>query len=97
MDFHLSTNTHTQNWTTSSSTTIDNIFTHCTRFKNIDIKPIINGMSDHDAQLLMIYKSNIKCSSKAIYKQRQINYTSLTYFTYNLNSEVWDEIFVNKE
>ena len=54
-------------------------------------------MSDHDAQLLMIYKSNIKCSSKAIYKQRQINYTSLTYFTYNLNSEVWDEIFVNKE
>ena len=68
MDFHLSTNT--QNCTMTSSTAIDDIFTDCTRFKNIDIKPIMNGISDHDAQLLMIYKSNIKCSSETIHKQR---------------------------
>lgn len=54
----------------SSSTTIDNIFTDCTRFKNNDIKSIMNGIPDHDAQLLTIYTSNIKCSSKTIYKQR---------------------------
>jgi hypothetical protein len=54
----------------TSSTAIDDIFTDCTRFKNIDIKPIMNGISDHDAQLLMIYKSNIKCSSETRHKQR---------------------------
>lgn len=69
MDFHLSTNTHKIRLC-HQSTTIDNIFTDCTRFKNIDIKPIMNGISDHDAQLLMIYKSNIKCFSKTIYEQR---------------------------
>lgn len=30
----------------TSSTTTDNIFTDCTRFKNIDIKPIMNSISD---------------------------------------------------
>lgn len=65
----------------TSSTTIDDIFTDCTRFKNIDIEPIMNGISDHDAQLLMIYKSNIKCFSETIHKQRRIDYTSLTSFT----------------
>jgi hypothetical protein len=46
----------------SLSTTIDNIFTDCTRFKNIDIKPFVNSISDYDAQLLTIYEVKVKCS-----------------------------------
>jgi len=45
----------------------------------------------------MISNSNKKRSSKIIHKLRRINYTSLTSFTYNLNTELWDEIFVNKD
>ena len=44
----------------SLSTTIDNIFTDCTRFKNIDIKPFVNSISDYDAQLLTIYEVKVK-------------------------------------
>jgi hypothetical protein len=61
--------------------------------------PIINSISDHDAQLLTISNSSIKRSSKIIHKLRWINYTSLTSRTYtcNVSTEVWDDIFVNKD
>jgi len=40
-----------KNW---SNTAIDNIFIDTFTFSNFKIIPIINGLSDHDAQLLII-------------------------------------------
>jgi hypothetical protein len=37
-----------------SSTAIDNIFIDNSRKDHISIEPVINGLSDHDAQLLFI-------------------------------------------
>ena len=37
-----------------SATAIDNIFIEVSQFENYTVTPIIKGMSDHDAQLLMI-------------------------------------------
>ena len=38
----------------TSATAIDNIFTDTCQFESYTIIPILNGLSDHDAQLLMI-------------------------------------------
>jgi hypothetical protein len=43
--------TRTQN---DSSTAIDNIFVDITRFCSSSTSPIINGLSDHDAQYLLM-------------------------------------------
>jgi hypothetical protein len=37
-----------------SATAIDNIFIDVSQFESYTVAPIINGMSDHDAQLLII-------------------------------------------
>jgi len=38
----------------TSATTIDNSFIDVSQFESYTVTPIINGMSDHDAQLLTI-------------------------------------------
>jgi hypothetical protein len=52
--------THTVNFATrnqnDSSTATDNIFVDSIRFSSSSTSPIINGLSDHDAQYLMINK-----------------------------------------
>jgi exonuclease III len=45
-----------------SNTAIDNIFIHTFQFKNYIITPMINGFSNHDAQLLMM--NAIICKTK---------------------------------
>jgi exonuclease III len=49
---------HTVNFATrvqnSSSTGIDNIFKYSARLSTFYTSPIVNGLSDHDAQFLMI-------------------------------------------
>jgi hypothetical protein len=59
---------HTVNFATriqnDSSTATDNIFVDSIRFSSSSTSPIINGLSDHDAQNLMI--NNIDAASKGI-------------------------------
>jgi hypothetical protein len=38
----------------NSITTIDNIFIDKVKYKNYSINPLINGLSDHDAQIITI-------------------------------------------
>ena len=38
----------------TSAATIDNIFINVSQFGSCTVTPILNGLSDHDAQLLMI-------------------------------------------
>jgi hypothetical protein len=38
----------------TSATALDNIFTAISQFESYTITPILNGLSDHDDQLLMI-------------------------------------------
>ena len=38
----------------TSATAIDNIFIDISQFENYNTTPILNGLSDHDDQLLMI-------------------------------------------
>jgi hypothetical protein len=56
-----------------SRTAIDNIFVDSIRFSSTGTSPIINGLSDHDAQYLMI--NNIAATTNLIpLKQRKRKY-----------------------
>ena len=74
-----------------SSTAIDNIFIDLSR--NFTIYPLINGLSDHDAQLLKL--QNVTAPIKQITPCYVRNINSFT--TYELQSklstEIWEDIF----
>ena len=49
-----------------SNTTVDNIFIDTNAFTNFKIIPIINEMSDHDSQLLIIKDSHMRIGTNYI-------------------------------
>jgi len=49
--------------TNTSETLIDTVFIDTSVYDKTQIKPVINGISDHDAQFLCLLKSNINKKS----------------------------------
>jgi hypothetical protein len=45
--------------TNNNGTLIDAIFVDTLIYDKIEIKPFINGLSDHDAQIISLYQINI--------------------------------------
>ena len=70
---------------------IDNIFIDASRIYNI--QPHINGLSDHDAQLITI--KNFLAPSKQIdpHQIRIINNNTIAKFQLQLSWENWDDVF----
>ena len=50
----------------NSATVSDNIFIDTSKMGNYSISPIINGLSDHDAQLIILHSYNSRPPSKKI-------------------------------
>jgi len=48
----------------NSTTAIDNIFIDTSKTGNYSVSPIINGLSDHDAQLITLHSYNLRSPSK---------------------------------
>jgi hypothetical protein len=61
------------------------------------IIPLVNGLSDHDAQLLLLNNLEIQKSKYCCYTKRQINRANTENFKFNLSFETWDEIFTDGE
>jgi hypothetical protein len=57
----------------NSATAIDNIFIDITRLDNYFIRPIINGLSDHDAQSITLNTVNMSVHAKQFKLIREIN------------------------
>jgi hypothetical protein len=77
-----------------SSTAIDNIFVDNSRLGSTITLPLINGLSDHDAQLLTINNTHAttkKVSSKQ--RTRIINSETLTNFQSLLKQETWQSVY----
>jgi hypothetical protein len=76
-----------------SRTAIDNIYIHETR--NYTINPVINGLSDHDAQ--MITMDNIMRIGQPCNPQYVRNYSNFNVnkFQEMLSYELWDDVFTN--
>jgi len=79
----------------NSITLIDNIFVN-NRIKYI-IQPCINGLSDHDVQLLTLSNISIPSSNIKPSYIRNINKNTIAGFQSQLSWEQWDNIFGNND
>jgi len=90
IDFPTSTNNLT-------STAIDNVFINKFKYENYEIYPLINGLSDHDAQILRLPDKSIPNYGNELYTYRQINEYSLNEFQNNLSHETRQNVFSNDD
>jgi hypothetical protein len=74
----------------SSATAIDNIFIDITRNGNYAICPLVNGLSDHDAQIMKLNNINVIRQSSETKTLRNFNKYSITEFQIKLS---YDNIF----
>jgi hypothetical protein len=74
-----------------SSTAKDNIFIDLSR--NFTINPLINGLSDHDAQLLKLEKVIVPTRESTSCYVRNINSSTIYEFQCKLSMESWEDIF----
>jgi hypothetical protein len=81
--------------TNASITAFDNIFT--ARTKNYTIYPFINGLSDHEVQILVIENIVHKKQRNGITTKRDINDQSILEFQLLLSYENWEEIFMEDD
>jgi hypothetical protein len=79
----------------SSSTAIDNIFIDSARLSSSCISPIVNGLSDHDAQLLMVNNIIAEVNSTPLKQRiRKINSETIAQFQYLLRNEMWEPVLI---
>jgi hypothetical protein len=79
-------------------TAIDNIFVDSIRFSSSSTSPIINGLSDHDAQYLMI--NNIAAATNLIplkQRTRKVNNETIMQFQLLLKSETQESIYKDND
>jgi hypothetical protein len=78
---------------TSTCTIIDNIFIDTTTIDAYDVYPVINGLSDHDAQMLMLYMVQKPIRRYNNCMKRVINDDAIANFKLQLSYESWESIF----
>jgi len=76
----------------ASTTAINNIFV--TRMKNCIIIPHINGLSDHDAQIIVMENIALTKQRNNISSMKDINDQSILEFQLLLSHKNWEEIFM---
>ena len=54
---------------------------------------MINGMSDHDAQIIILHNITMVTDSSHFYFTRKINEASFLDFNLKLFYESWDDVF----
>jgi exonuclease III len=74
----------------NSATAIDNIFIDITRYGNYSISPIVNGLSDHDAQIITLNSISVRASTNKRMPIRKINEYTINDFLLKLSFETWD-------
>jgi len=74
-----------------SRTLIDNIFFNTSKFKNYTVNPIANGLSNHDAQCIIIHDLFKHKPRTNVFSYRKFDQTSMTRFNNQLGYELWDK------
>ena len=77
--------------TTNTSSSAIDIFVD--KGRNYTIKPYINGLSDHDAQLLILNDMVQKVNSTKSFFIRNINKNTIAEFQFLLSMEQWEDVF----
>src|SRR5215510_9250499 len=73
-----------------SSTAIDNFFIDKYKNSNFTISPLLNGLSDHDPQILILNNLVIQNTRVGYYTKRPINEITMSEFKLNLRYVSWD-------
>jgi hypothetical protein len=81
----------------NSFTSIDNIYINVSKFDDYIISPLVNRLSDHDAQLITINDINLKIPSNTPRYIRNIDKHGLADFKIKVSLEIWDNIFDNND
>jgi hypothetical protein len=66
------------------------------KFRNFSVYPIINGLSDHDAQSLIIYNIFVQKHNSCFYYNQKIDELSIMDFNIKLSCELWEDKFAEK-
>jgi hypothetical protein len=77
----------------NSVTSIDNFFIDITKAGNCSIKPVINGLSNHDGQVITFYSLNLNPLTKENVLMRTITDFTINDFLFKLSYETWDTVF----
>jgi hypothetical protein len=81
-----------------ASFAIDNIFVYHGRIDSYYVSPIINGLSDHEAQYLVLRDVfHLHKNKKLSFRTRIISKEATTEFQNMLMNENWDEVLQQKE
>lgn len=85
----------------NSATAIDNIFVESHNLGKYKIKPLINALSDHDAQVIQLHNIQLTMKQETKYPKfkriRTINNTSIAHFRADLKNENWVEVFTHND
>ena len=76
-----------------SISAIDNTFIDTSHADTYTIYPLINGLSDHDGQIIQLENISIQKHPKDIRITCSINRKLIQDFNMKLSYEIWDEIF----
>ena len=80
--------------THNTETLIDTIFVDKKIYDEVEIKPFVNGLSDHDAQIISLQKKNVTLPhTSQIRKSRLINEQTINIFQQLLSDETWDQVY----
>ena len=77
----------------SSASTIDYIFINTVKFSDLILYPLINGVSDHDAQIIVLHDIIIQNESNYFYSARKFNKSLALDFNIKLTYKSWDSVF----
>jgi hypothetical protein len=77
----------------NSHTAIDSVLIDISSIGKYDLYPLTNGISDHDAQLLIINMIQKQIKGGHTYFKRNINEYTIADFQLNLSHETWELVF----
>jgi len=77
----------------NSYTAIDSVSIDTSTTGKYDLYPLINGLSDHDAQLLILNKGQKNEKECHTYIKRKINNYTIADFQLKLSHEMWEQVF----
>jgi hypothetical protein len=77
----------------NSQTAIDNVSIDTSTTGTYELHPFINGVSDHDAQLLILSKGERKERNVIFTSKEKINNCTIRDFQLKLRHEMWEQVF----
>jgi hypothetical protein len=80
----------------NSCTLLDNIYIN-THSHDFSVHPLINGLSDHDAQIITLSNTFISVPRHVFSFTMKIDRNSISKFTFLLSYENWDDVFLEQD